>query len=384
MNDINLRSENSDMKKKNEYCVGYSRDDFSYREFAFTIISLAAGEFSLLNDAEAVLRRHRGSGFTIGLTLADTKVNLLSAYKPRHYAGESPVGSGASDATAGDNCIPCFGRGAHKRGVAAGSALTDVSSFWFGNVAVHYCSSLATAAAAADDDAGGRTEHDHLDDASAATALIESAIAETVRFMWQSSVARRACIRYGMIFSLARVVLVRINPAISTPTARGAKGSHMGTARGGTTPTATFAVEHSGWLPLLALRPLPMYGHHKHRLHVAATFAAMARLFDDAAAAAATAQASAAANAGALPDEVLEQIMDHADWRTRHAMARASARCARYAATRVRFGVPGEVRSLAHLRPVMIWQGKYQIKGYAIGHRGGGGIHGNGAWEGKT
>jgi hypothetical protein len=67
----------------------------------------------------------------------------------------------------------------------------------------------------------------------------------------------------------------------------------------------------------------------------------MARLFNDAAAAAAAAQASAASNAGALPDEVFEHIMDHADSRTRHAMARASARCARYAATWVRFDVAG-------------------------------------------
>ncbi len=356
------------------HVAGYSRDDFGYREFAFAILSLAAGEFSLLNADEVVLRRHRGS-VVIGLTLADTEVNLLSAYKPRGADGELHVG-------AGDNCIPCFGHGAHKPGVAAGSAPTGVSTFWLGNVAIHLCGAPAASAA---DNAGEHAMQDRLDNASAATALLKSAIAETVRFVMQGSVSRRASDCYGIIFSLARVVLVRIQAAVSTPTARRDEGSHLGTARGGTTPTAVVAVEHSGWLPLLALRPLPMYSRHTRRLHVAATFAAMARLFDDAAAAGAAAQASAAANAGVLPDEVLEQIMEHADWRTRHTMARASARCARYAATRVRFNMPGKVRSLAHLRPVTIAQGTYSVKGYAISHHGGGGggVCGNGAGGGK-
>jgi hypothetical protein len=112
-------------------------------------------------------------------------------------------------------------------------------------------------------------------------------------------------------------------------------------------------------------------------MHVVATFAAVVRRFDEAAAAAAAAQASATANAVA-PPEMLEQIMELAGWRTHHAMARASASCAQSAATRLRFDISAEARSLAYLRPVTNAQGTLSFMGFTINYRKGGGGHGNG------
>jgi hypothetical protein len=106
------------------------------------------------------------------------------------------------------------------------------------------------------------------------------------------------------------------------------------------------------------------------------TFAAVARRFNEAAAAAAAAQASATANAVVLPDDMLEQNMELAGWRTRHTMARASASWAQSAATRLRFDVSAEVRNLAHMRLVTNAQGTHSFMGSTIIHGGG---QGNGA-----
>ncbi len=337
---------------------GYSCDDFIYREFVFTILSLAAGEFSLLEAGEVVRRKQDGRGIIIGRILAETHVNLLSAYRPYNDGLGSRGAVSEGLAAASDDCIPCFGRGAHQPNVAAGSAPTNVATFWLNNVVVHFCSTLAAA------DAGEGADHDN-DNTSAAAAQLEAAVAETIRFVWQDSFNCRARARFGIIVSLARVVLFRIQPAATAPTTYCGGGAPRDTGLSGASPPVLVAVEHSDWLPLLVLRPMTIYDRRRTP-HVAATFAAMARLFDEAAGAA---QVGTTANAGALPDEVLQHVMDYADWRTRRAMARASASCAQYAATRVRFNVPGEVLSLAHLRPVTWKRGMHEYKGYVVGRR---------------
>jgi hypothetical protein len=172
-------------------------------------------------------------------------------------------------------------------------------------------------------------DHSNQDSTDSSSTQFEAAIAEAVRFAHQGSTTRRSAASYGIIVSLARVVLLRIKATAMAPTVGGG-GVHGDNAHGGATPPVV-VVEHSNWLLLLALRPLALFSHTR-RPAIDTTFSAVAHHFDGTASAALT---RATTSAGALPDGVLEHLIVFADLRTRRAMARASVKWAQYAATRV-------------------------------------------------
>jgi hypothetical protein len=345
------------------FVAGFTPDDFIYREFAFAILSLAAGEFSLLNTVELPENRSLGGSISDNNTLfkagafSYSDVNILSAYRPldnavvisdvddRQDPRFSQLARHRRDTTSSayesthdfrtNYCIPCFGQGAHKRHVVAGSAPANGTTFWLSNVVIHLLS-----------------DHTNSPPSCFDSHQLDAAVMEIVKFAWPHGLAHQTCRAfYSIIFSLARVVLLRIEPAAGTPTAPGGADATVAIVR------------HTDPMPLLALQPLGL-GYRSENSHADATFAAMARLFG---AACDLTHTCTAANAGALPDEILHRVVDCADWNTRRNLARASATCAAYVRGRVHLSVLGPEGSVARLRPVtLVGERNEMLPGYAV------------------
>ncbi|KAI9829912.1 MAG: hypothetical protein M1826_005334 [Phylliscum demangeonii] len=168
--------------------------------------------------------------------------------------------------------LPAFGSGVHKRGIEGGSAPRE-TIYWFENVLVS------------------------LRDELESPVVRKAAIADAIQFA--RGTGRRSF--HGLLISLWTLVLFRV----------GSSG----------------VVEYTDSLPLLKLR----FSHHL--LHRAPSpypaFVALIHLF-------AAAEKATAINAGPLPDEIYQQIMDHTDWITYRACAKASRNLARYAKSRLR------------------------------------------------
>lgn len=123
--------------------------DFIYREFAFAIISLAAGEFELLER--------------------------------RSFSVWSEDGISTYESDGSRTLLPAFGRGIHKRHVEAGSA-PSTTVYWFENVLVS------------------------LDEGAETPEGLKAAITKVIQFARNSG--RRSF--HGLIFCLQEVVLIRV------------------------------------------------------------------------------------------------------------------------------------------------------------------------------
>jgi hypothetical protein len=182
---------------------------------------------------------------------------------------------------------------------------------------------------------------------------------------------------------LSRVVLFRVTPTTTVSAGGDTAGGESGGGGGG---DASYIVEHSGVLQLLNVQRPLQPGYHALHPNAVATLAAIMRHFDTAGrqtrvrggssggeGAAPFAVATYAINASALPDELLHLVMNHADWRTWAALARASASCARYALPRIRLDVHGKVLVVKSVRPAL-WIGEMvRLVGYEVLERAGGG-----------
>ncbi|KAI9792913.1 MAG: hypothetical protein M1816_001235 [Peltula sp. TS41687] len=132
--------------------------DFIFREFVFAIISLAAGQFSLLE------RKSFSSWSPDGLSI---------------YKDGKEGGVDGSTTT----FLPAFGRGIHKRQVEAGSAPSG-TIYWFENVLVSL----------------------HDDGELESAEGVEAAITKILQFARDTG--RRSF--HGLLLSLWRVVLLRV------------------------------------------------------------------------------------------------------------------------------------------------------------------------------
>jgi hypothetical protein len=200
-------------------------NDFIYREFAFTILSLADGDFSLLDNGSVHII-HPGM---LTVHSRNIRYDRCSGALERMWVG---CDSGAI-------YIPAFGHGADKRNVAPGSAPPTGSSFWFNGAVVHLAG---------------------LTSAQREPATIESAMSEAICFVCNRDDAghplgtRRSF--YGVVFALSRMVLIRgALPASST--------SNIGVG----------VVTHTSALPLLSLLWRRQCGHHPLNPGAGATFA---------------------------------------------------------------------------------------------------------------
>jgi hypothetical protein len=304
------------------FVASFTFEDFIYRELAFVILSLAAGEFSLLKTVDLLADGSWSGTISDNSTLFKpgafslSHVNILSPYRPpdnsavlskvdvredarfSHLRHRSHATTSKEPERAYDVgtycCIPCFGYGAHKRLAAPGFAPTHGTTFWLNNVVIPLFRDPRNSRAS-----------------GTQAPQLRTTITEIVKFAWPPDPANRSnAAFYSIVFSQARVVLLRIEPAAGAPTAG---GGASGTSSGA---DAAFAVvQHTDALPLLALQPLGL-GDSAANPHAEAIFAAMARLFDAAFSLTHT-RTAAANNAGVLPDEILQRVVDFADWRMR-------------------------------------------------------------------
>jgi hypothetical protein len=283
-----------------EHVDGLTPNYFVYREFAFAILSLAAGDFSLVNAKRvdildpSILTVYRPIDFRDN----PDDVDVHDAANDRAEDNISQIGERSS--VTGTVYIPASGYGARKRNVQPGSAPPNASTFWVGSVVVHLA---------------GRSAATRYQPCS-----IEEAIADAIRFVLDSHGEGLASSTtptgyghessvYGVVFALSGVVLFRASLSAATLTTE--------TVAGG---ARSVAVEHTAALPLLSLLRHRRVGHQPLNPGAGATFASLTRLFDAAAAESEYERArrggSALVNAGALPDDVLQLVMHHSDAQT--------------------------------------------------------------------
>lgn len=132
-----------------DHVLNCQPQDFIYREFTFAIISLAAGQFSLLE---------RNS-----------------------FSGLAPEGLSTYDSNGTSTFLPAFGRGIHKRHVEPGSA-PNATTYWFEDVLVS------------------------LDDGLGSAESVEAAITKAIQLAHETG--RRSF--HGLIVSLPEVLLIRV------------------------------------------------------------------------------------------------------------------------------------------------------------------------------
>jgi hypothetical protein len=266
-----------------------SPDSFVYREFAFAILSLAAGAYTL----------HEGL-----LIDGQPPRGAVALQKRPWCVGD---GSGRGDRSIADfELLPIFASGVHMKGHAPGSAPDAETMYWFEHVLVAV---VDDAVVLQPQRSGVKRTNDEKCEGAASetnvTSTVDAVIAKAVAFA-RSSSGRTAF--HGLIFSLSAVVLSRV-------------------AGGGERDVTCPAIDKTQPLPLLPLHLLetaslidpdstnisgsdststagsPAAQSAAYHLDNAA-FGAMIHLFD------AAATAAFKHNAGTLPDDLLRLIVN--------------------------------------------------------------------------
>ncbi len=277
---------------------------FMYREFVFAVVSIAAGEFALV-DAQS-----------------------LRLYA-RHDVSLSTTTAAAEDGSekVAKTWLPFFRSGAHLRGVAPGSA-PAASMYLFENVLVSVVASDMLLRPSGTD--------------LVATINAARAFARRTRPRLSSSE-----FFYGIVFALTVIVSYRaridgshndgVNVNNNTDDDDNDNDDDNATTAGAAAAAVAATVESpvvevSDYLPLLSV-PFLISSYVTRLPWDHGSFAALMHHFDAALPPVRT------LNCGALPDELLERVLDATaaagEWRTSMAMAAATPALKRYARRRV-------------------------------------------------
>jgi hypothetical protein len=264
-------------------------DDFMYREFAFAVLSIAAGEYSLVDaHSLSLYERHDVSLSTTTTTGEDGSEKVVKTW------------------------LPSFGSGVHKRGVAPGCA-PNTSMYWFENVLVSVVAAVA---------------HQQLPSGADLVTTINAARAFARRTRPRMRPSESF---HGVVFSLPGIVLYRARIDSDDYGANG-NNDEDAAAAAAVADAESAIVTVSDYLPLLPAAFL--VSHYTTRLPWGwGAFAALMHHFDSALPPVCT------LNCGALPDELLERVLDAAaaagDWRAYSGLAAATPALKRYARRRV-------------------------------------------------